>query len=393
MPVEFINLVILLAAAQGIFLAALIFHKHRALFANRFLGMLILLYSLILLHLLFTELNYYQTYNIIPAVIGIAFFMIPLHYLYAKYLVRNALSFQKSDWWHFLPVLLWELSWGIILLSGKNTRTVREVFIGSEGARHGAVIFNWVILVQTVVYMTATIRLLNRYAREIKDVFSSIGKIRLDWLRYMTYTALGLVAVFLLENLLLIAGINLSGDFNLSSLLVAIYVYTIGYLGLLKSEVFTVPAVAGSLRQLPELRTVHRQTPGEGANIAEKYEKSGLTADRARKYQTRLLTLMEEQQPFTDPDLTLNRLAELLAISPHNLSEVINTRLHQNFFDFVNGYRLEQAKRDLADPDKTHLKILAIAYDAGFNSKSSFYSLFKKHIGMTPSEFRGEASE
>ncbi len=88
-----------------------------------------------------------------------------------------------------------------------------------------------------------------------------------------------------------------------------------------------------------------------------------------------------------------SRLAEMLSISPHNLSEVINTRLHQNFFDFVNEYRLEQAKREPANSDKTHIKILAITYDAGFNSKSSFYSLFKKHTGLTPSEFRQRALE
>jgi AraC-like DNA-binding protein len=67
---------------------------------------------------------------------------------------------------------------------------------------------------------------------------------------------------------------------------------------------------------------------------------------------------------------------------------VINTQFNQNFFDFVNTYRVEQAKRDLMDSKKRELKILAVAYDAGFNSKTSFNTLFKKHTGLSPSEYR-----
>ncbi|MBD3166115.1 helix-turn-helix domain-containing protein [bacterium] len=97
---------------------------------------------------------------------------------------------------------------------------------------------------------------------------------------------------------------------------------------------------------------------------------------------------MESDHLFTDSDLTLKQLADRLDVSPHNLSEVINTRMGQNFFDFVNGYRVGQVKRDLVDPEKQNLKMLAIAFDAGFRSKSSFNQTFKKHVGVPPSEYR-----
>ena len=97
---------------------------------------------------------------------------------------------------------------------------------------------------------------------------------------------------------------------------------------------------------------------------------------------------MKQEKPYLDSELTLLELAGTLNVSPHNLSEAINTQLQQTFFDFVNQYRVEQVKKDLADPQKQHLTFLALALEAGFNSKSSFNTIFKKHAEMTPSEYR-----
>jgi YesN/AraC family two-component response regulator len=97
---------------------------------------------------------------------------------------------------------------------------------------------------------------------------------------------------------------------------------------------------------------------------------------------------MEQEKPYINSDLTLTQLAEMLSISPHNLSEILNTQINQNFFDFVNQYRVEEVKKALTDPGNQHLTVLAIGFDAGFNSKTSFNTIFKKYTNMTPSEFR-----
>ena len=81
-------------------------------------------------------------------------------------------------------------------------------------------------------------------------------------------------------------------------------------------------------------------------------------------------------------------MAEQLRISTNYLSQVINEKFDKNFFDFINDYRVEEAKSMLADSTKAGLSIITIANDAGFNSKSSFYTAFNKHVGTTPSEFR-----
>jgi AraC-like DNA-binding protein len=120
----------------------------------------------------------------------------------------------------------------------------------------------------------------------------------------------------------------------------------------------------------------------------KKYEKSALTPERSDAFLKRLLDLMEAEKPYTDGGLTLPRLAARLSVSTHHLSQVINERLGQSFNDFPNSYRVEEAKRRLADPSAEHFSLLAIAEEVGFNSKSSFNAAFKKPTGMTPSEFR-----
>jgi AraC-like DNA-binding protein len=97
---------------------------------------------------------------------------------------------------------------------------------------------------------------------------------------------------------------------------------------------------------------------------------------------------MKEERPYIESNLTLQKLAKALAMPPHHLSQIINEQLNQNFFDFINYHRIEEAKRMLIDPARKHYSILAISEEVGFNSKSAFNAAFKKHTDMTPSEFR-----
>jgi len=96
---------------------------------------------------------------------------------------------------------------------------------------------------------------------------------------------------------------------------------------------------------------------------------------------------------MSDPTLIVRgcsnqKLAKTLAVSPHHLSQTINEQLNQNFIDFINAYRIEEAKRLLTDLAKKHYSILAVSEEVGFNSKSAFNTAFKRHASMTPSEFR-----
>ena len=91
-----------------------------------------------------------------------------------------------------------------------------------------------------------------------------------------------------------------------------------------------------------------------------------------------LLSTMDREQPWKNKELTLADLAERLSTTPHKLSEVLNSQLEQTFYDFVNGYRVRYVQNRIGDEAVKHLKILALALDAGFASKSTFNDVFKK---------------
>ena len=385
MSFSLINIILFLAAAQGLLLAVLIFQKHRRLFANRFLGSIMLFYSILLIQMLLTDLEFDRKFpHLMIVPLGISLLIGPLHYLYTKSLIQSWSKINKSEWLHFLPFIIYEISIIPQFFKPKEQLMTEMQMVYIEGLPLKFVLFNWIILILSLTYLLLTAWLLNRYAHTIKNVFSTIEKIRLDWLRNITYMGIFVVSIFLLENILLLFGIELSPVFNITSIVVAIFIYLMGYMGLLKSEIFAEPIVAKSIRELPDLQyqKFEEQQP--------RYEKSGLSPDRAKQYLADLLNLMEKQKPYINSDLTLTQLAEMLSITPHNLSEILNTRLNQSFFDFVNQYRVEEVKKTLIDPKKQHLTVLAIGLDAGFNSKTSFNTTFKKYTGMTPSEYKNK---
>ena len=120
----------------------------------------------------------------------------------------------------------------------------------------------------------------------------------------------------------------------------------------------------------------------------KKYEQSNLTAQRAEQHLRRLLRYMEEEKPYLEFELTLGDIARELSIPQKELSQVINERLNKNFCTFLNEYRIREARRLLLENTDKKLSVLDIAYESGFNCKTSFNVVFKKHLQMTPTQFR-----
>jgi len=101
-----------------------------------------------------------------------------------------------------------------------------------------------------------------------------------------------------------------------------------------------------------------------------------------------LKSYMEKEEPYLNPDLTIRKLAEHMKMPMRELSVLINQKLNQHFFDFINEYRIEKAKNILSDATKSKVTVLEILYEVGFNSKSSFNTAFKKYTGKTPTQYR-----
>lgn len=120
----------------------------------------------------------------------------------------------------------------------------------------------------------------------------------------------------------------------------------------------------------------------------KKYEKSSLSEEKEEAVMQGLNRLMADEKPYLQPDLSLPKLAQRLNTSPHHLSQLLNDRLNQSFFDMLATYRVQEARQLLQNPATTNLKIDEIAERVGYNSTSAFHTAFKRITGQTPAQFR-----
>ena len=150
------------------------------------------------------------------------------------------------------------------------------------------------------------------------------------------------------------------------ALMMAISIYTLAFLSYRKPQIVESKHLGAAIRPA-------------------KYKNSALTPNAAQSLKHRLESFMETDQPFYDNELRLAKLAKTLSVHPHHLSQVINEHFNQSFSSFINSYRIEKAKELLSDDQ---FQIIEIAYQTGFNNKTSFYKAFRENTGLTPSEFR-----
>jgi AraC-like DNA-binding protein len=362
-----VTLTFLLGATQGVFLAVLLFNKPGNRTANRLLALLMIAYSAFIAEAALSRTGLgYNFPHLLGLAAGAIYLVGPLHYLYARSLISPEFSVRRFHLLHFLPFVAFygSLLFPYYLLSGAEKIAYFQS-LESQGPPPLILLLGWMVLVQGVVYLILTLQLLKTHIHRIKDTFSSVDRINLRWLKNITLMSLALWGLGLVIEILQF--FDIAPLFDLSvPVTAALLIYAMGYLGLRQPEIFS----------------------GTSGLKEFKYQRSGLTPERARDLHKKIVRFMETEKPFTDSDIKLGQLARHLATSPNHLSQVINETFQQNFFDFINRYRIEEAKRLLMDPAHQHLTLLSIAYDVGFNSKSAFNAAFKKHAHMTPSQFR-----
>jgi len=127
-------------------------------------------------------------------------------------------------------------------------------------------------------------------------------------------------------------------------------------------------------------------------NKEAKYKNSTLSGTKYNEVLNKITDYMEGEKPYLDPELSLSKLAGYLNISTSQISQVLNLVVGKTFYEFVNEYRFHEAKFRLKQDEYKHLTILAIALDSGFNNKNTFNKVFKKHSGLTPSQYLKENS-
>ncbi|MFO7445719.1 MAG: helix-turn-helix domain-containing protein [Ignavibacteriaceae bacterium] len=358
----YISIILIAGIVQGLFLTIILFTQKRGnRTANIILGVILLLFTIMIIpHAKFkiTPHNggFHNEY-----IIHMMFFLLPpLLYYYIKVLTGRHSGFSIKDARHFIPFGI-----SFLLIVPLLITDITE--------------YNWHILLniitafiaaQVLFYLYYSLRLIKEHRKNIEQNFSHIEKINLNWLRFLLWGQLIVWFLFLLVELI---------DFeprHYMWVLLAVFIYLMGYFALKQPEIL-IGIISGNGKK----------------EIKKKYAKSALTPEMSDSYYNRLIKIMEEKQPYLRENLTLQSLANLLSVPGYHLSQVINERLNQNFFEFINGYRIEEAKKLLAASEKDNYSIAAIGYEAGFSSVSSFNTVFKKAMNMTPSEYKKSCSK
>lgn len=234
-------------------------------------------------------------------------------------------------------------------------------------------------LVTSVLYIMYTLIILKRYYKKIENYYSDIEKMSLGWLmRITTLSFISLIfwcAGFWFSHLKIIPRSPLSLMVNISMLIIIIFI-TAYYL-INQPEIF---------RQNIEMS--HTIEDSDNSSQSGKYARQNIDERMQNEYRAKLDRFMDENKPYLDENITIKDLADGVGIPPHHLSIVINTKFNKNFYNYINEYRVKEVAAVLDNPENTEASILAIAFRSGFNSKSTFNTVFKKITGQTPSEYR-----
>lgn len=400
LSLDWLHLVALAGAAQGVLLAIVLAFRRRNRTANRLLAVLMLAFSLHLATVVYHGAGLERTW---PHFFGVSyplpFLYGPLVWLYALTAADRERGLRWRDALHLVPFVgLVLAALPIYLMSGAEKVAFYHRLLADQRPPL-LQLADPLKLVSGIAYTVATILFLRRHRERVKESYSTLERVNLRWLLWLGAAAAGIWTLAVAFHVLESTGtVRLGRGDEIVTLALAVLVYAVGYRGLRQPEVFrfetaehrvpaqlrAAPAVAESVAPPPE--------PSAEPEPAPRYERSGLTDREAKRIRDALLSVMDGEQPWRDSDLTLADLADRLGTTPHKLSEVLNAQLCATFYDFVNGYRVREVQRRILAGDAERLTILSLALDAGFASKSTFNAVFRKHAGKTPSEFRETAA-
>ncbi len=292
------------------------------------------------------------------------FLAAPAFYFYVRSLAFSDFRFRAADILHALPFVAACIFFGqsfLFLPADEKRMLLVQGGIFPDGFW---IVYNLLFFIQFSIYFVIDLRILKYYRGQIKEQFSSIAHINLSWLTFILY---GFILAWLSSVVSLISTRVLSLTYDqippMDFLAFFCFLNYIFYKGLSQPEIFS------------------------GIVERPRYETSRLTPSEGKSYLSKLETHMLDQKPYLNPLLTLKELALQVSLSPRYLSQIVNEYAHQNFYDFVNRYRIEEAKRLLSDRS-AGMNVTEILYEVGFNSKSSFNTAFKQLTGVSPSQFK-----
>ncbi len=285
--------------------------------------------------------------------------MLPCLYMALRLYVSP--SSQKKDILpHFIPFLLFLIFSTIYLIpdyfSGHSRLPELPPWI--------RFIIQYFFTAQMVYYWIVCFFQLRAHQKKLKMVSSFTEKIDLEWLRYL------LIAVLFLILIRILSIVNIQVTY-LSPVLYFVGIVILAYSTLTQKSIYFIE--------------VRRQQESE--ITIKKPVTERLTVEQVEELKDVVIRKTIAEKLYLDPNLTLSALSNKIGISTHELSYVINNGLEKNFYQFINELRTEEAKLLLLSEEVKYLDMLGIAIRAGFNSKTTFYTTFKKATNLTPKEY------
>ena len=302
----------------------------------------------------------------------------PFLFLYTKNLLYRRWFFKSRDFLHYTPFIFFTFLY-FTFFKGKLSFD-NHMFFLKDG-------YLWVRFMYSIAFMSSvgyytflTLKILGRHRKQLKDRFSFLSESNeLNWLYVLT--AIFGITYFLYFSLGTYNVLMKQGFFDIaftSDVFLTILAFSVSYFGIKQPYLFKVIP-----EENEEFMALKKKNESK-----RKYKNSNLTEEQKQEYVKHIFTFMDEERPFINPELTVQDLSKQLNISRHHLTELLNNDIGKNFFTFINEYRVEEVKRRLLDTRFEHLTIVAIAFESGFNSKSTFNSIFKQNTGNTPSQWK-----
>lgn len=384
-----LSLVCGLGILQGVLLACLVyFHRKSDKSVNIFLSFYIFCTSLVMsMPFVIKMIGWQSSFFIqpVPALTG------PLLYLYIR-------SFKETITWRkALPHLLWFVLffftayWNISVLK-KSFPDAKELPPEVLNRPH-IILIQYVRFAQQILYYFLARRALLSYQRSIRHMFSEISRIDLQWARFLINGFLILICAFMIIfPLMRFYPEEFSMLLFLNMAIATPYIYLAVYKGVLQPTIWQVQP---DIQKETVEEKIHEaeETENTVTDQKPKTQKAKLSQDRIEELMEKIELLMEKEKLFQETELTLQQLAQKLSVPTYQVSQALNEGMKKNFYDLVNNYRVEEAKRLLSDATNRNYTILSIGFEAGFNSKTTFNTVFKKFTGFTPTEFRDKTEQ
>lgn len=296
--------------------------------------------------------------------------------LFVRALISKQFVFRRRDALLFLPFAVYLIyesqQWFFLSYDEKMS-----VLLGYDLAEEP--VYKYLINLFREVFRTGCLVLalyeIRRYHKQLKHEYADVAPLDLTWLTILLFGFIFVRAESIIVTLAYTAMYKLGIEIDFESLGLFNNWMTMIFLSLI--ALFTVWR-ASSLLGVDLSSLKERASAGDNVK--------GITPSEIQ----RIEQYMQDKKPFLNHYLNLENLAGQLNLSPRHLSQIINRHYEQNFFEFVNRYRIEECKKLLSDSNSQHLNMLDVMDRAGFNSKATFNTFFRKSVGMTPSQYRSE---